>query len=174
MTQTAEKPANPVRKKPEGFNTRVTGDIVGFWDIEEQGGINIIPRAAKLSDSTIEPSKPSMFIICELMEKEEITVYRKDDKNPKEKIAITAKHGDYIGIWAKSGMRDIRNCGGKEIWIEYVGEKDIGKKSPLKVFEISSNNSIVGKLIPIIEDNRTKSKKALTFLHSEDVDAVDF
>lgn len=158
--QTSSTPASetPVKKfqAPKGL-TRITDDVVGFRDIETEGPIFGIPRAAKHSDNKQDKKKPSTFVIFELIELQgDPTVLTSDGEK------VTPKPGDMVGVWTKGGMLSLRNTCGKKVWISYEGTKDIGKASPMKVYDIQAESG--GTLIPVISDNRKESRDEPTFL----------
>jgi hypothetical protein len=147
----------PVKKAPaipEGL-TKHTGDVLGFHDLESQGPIHGIPRGAKISDSKIDPKKPSSFVIFELLSPCEYTEGTGDEAETKQ-----AQKGDMVGVWTKGGMRPLRNLCGREVFMFHTGEKKLkgrpAAQDPMKTYDFH-----VGKgkpmLIPIIEDTREKS-----------------
>lgn len=139
---------------PEGLR-RHTGDVLGFHDLEEQGPIHGIPRGAKISDSKLNATKPSSFVIFELLSPTKY--YEGSGEESEEKMA---QKGDMIGVWTKGGMRPLRNLANNEVFMFYTGEKKLkgrpSAQSPMKTYDFH-----VGKakpaLIPIIEDTREKS-----------------
>ena len=165
------KPAIPKATPPAGYASK-SEDVVGFADLEVYGPIHGIPRAAKLSDSKIEKDKTSMFVVFELIDP--CKVNAKDGEND---VVIDAKKGEMIGVWTKPGMKGIRNLAGCKVWLAFTGEKDIGKPSPMKVYDIRSPDS-GGQMIPIIEDNRERSRNVKTFLDAkltkEELDKLPF
>lgn len=158
-----EAPKSETKKAsaPAGYNNK-SEDVVGFCDIESQGPIHGIPRAAKLSDSKIEKNKSSMFVIFELIDSVSVTVNEGKDNAQ----TLVAKPGEMVGVWTKPGMKGIRSLCGCKVWMNYAGQKDIGKPSPMKVYDIMSPDK-GGSLIPIIEDNRETSREAKTFLDAK-------
>jgi hypothetical protein len=147
-------PVKPQVVIPEGLSKH-TGDVLGFHDLEEQGPIHGIPRGAKISDSKLDPKKPSSFVIFELLSDCQYTEGTGDEAEEK-----TAKKGDMVGVWTKGGMRPLRNLANREVFMYYTGEKRLkgrpAAQSPMKTYDFH-----VGKgkpmLIPIIEDTREKS-----------------
>ena len=139
---------------PEGLR-RFTGDVLGFHDPETQGPIYGIPRGAKISDSKIDPKKPSSFVIFELIEPCEYTEGTGD-----EAVTLTAQKGEMVGVWTKGGMRALRNMCGLPVFMVHTGEKKLkgrpAAQDPMKTYDFH-----VGKgkpaPIPIIEDTREKS-----------------
>jgi hypothetical protein len=161
--QTAPATTEPVKTKkgapPVGYAQK-TDDVVGFADLEKYGPLHGIPRGAKLSDGGIDPEKPSSFIIFELLEDCEVNA-----KDGETDIVVPAKKGEMVGLWTKPGMKGLRSLCGCKVWIAYKGQKNIGKPSPMKVYDIRSPDK-GGATIPIIEDNRDKSRAEKTFLDS--------
>ncbi len=155
-TPAAQSPSTPKRATREGLK-RFTGDVVGFHDCETQGELYGIPRAAKASDSQLDSAKPSLFVIFELLE--DCKVYEGSGNEQTEK---TAKAGEMVGLWVKSGMRAIKSMGGRKVLVQHVGEKKLKNKpaafNALKLFDFDLDPSETGSLIPIIEDNRKDSR----------------
>ncbi len=151
---TGAKPSKPSYSVPEGYQKH-TGDVLGFHDFEEQGPIHGIPRGAKISDSKIEPRKPSSFVIFELLSPTKYTEGTGDDAEEKE-----AKKGDMVGVWTKGGMRPLRNLCDREVFMVHTGEKKLkgrpAAQDPMKTYDIHVKPG-KPKLIPIIEDTREKS-----------------
>lgn len=133
--------------RPDGFES-LSDDIEGFWD-PEQGPIFVKPLFAKLSDSKIDAEKTSTLIFCELSKASPLL---DRDKEP-----IMGSPGDLIGIWAKPGMRAIRNCCGVVTYLALTGEVDTGKINAMKTFEVATKNKEKGTRILIEEDNRRDS-----------------
>jgi hypothetical protein len=136
---------------PEGFEKR-SDDLVGFWDYELTP-IRCIPRAAKLMDNHVEKDKPSILLIVELTAPCGAVPGKKEDE---EGEPFVAPEGSLVGIWYKPGMRKIRDLGGVEVFMKFDGEKDTGKPSPMKVFEVQSAK--LGTRIPVTDDIRDKSR----------------
>lgn len=154
----ATKQATPAPQKletREGLRKN-SGDVVGFKDVETQGPIFGTPRAAKASDSKLDTSKPSVFVIFELLEDTKVTEGSGDEGKE-----VTARKGDMVGVWVKGGMRALRNMGGLKVLMQYTGEKKLkdrpAAQSPMKVFQFDTDKT-VGTPIPIIEDNRKDSR----------------
>lgn len=166
MAKEATKPAIPstpkaLVKPPEGLR-RFTGDVVGFHDLEEQGPIYGIPRGAKLSDSDLDKTKPSVFVIFELLQECEATEGSGDDA-----VTSVAKKGDMVGVWLKGGMRAIRSLCGLSVFMQHTGEKKLKGKpaaySAMKTYDFHVSEG-KGNLIHIIEDNRKESAHVATIL----------
>lgn len=158
MAQSQKSPSTPTAPKlvtREGL-TKHSGDVVGFHDLEEQGHIYGIPRAAKASDSQLDSKKPSMFVIFELLEDCKVTTGSGDDAEE-----LPAKKGEMVGVWLKGGMRQIRNLGGLPVLVQYTGEKKLkGKPAAYNAmktyqFDVGKGN---GSPILVIEDNRKDSR----------------
>jgi len=154
----AEAAPTPIKLETREGLRKDSGDVVGFRDPETQGPIFGIPRAAKASDSKLEPKKPSVFVIFELLEDCKVTEGSAEDAQE-----IEAKAGDMVGVWVKGGMRNLRNMGGLKVLMQYNGTKKLkdrpAAQSPMKVYQFDNNRSAKnpGVIIPIIEDNRKES-----------------
>jgi hypothetical protein len=148
----------PKRETREGLKKN-SGDVVGFRDVEKQGPIYGIPRAMKANDSKLEPAKPSIFVIFELLEDCKVTEGSAEDAQE-----IPASKGDMVGVWVKGGMRNLRNMGGLKVLMQYVGTKKLkdrpAAQSPMKVFEFDTDK-LAGTPIPLIEDNRKDSRNVV-------------
>jgi len=147
-------PVKPSYSIPEGLR-RFTGDVLGFHDLEEQGPIFGIPRGAKISDSKLDPSKPSSFVIFELIEP---TTYTEGTGD--EAVTLTAQKGEMVGVWTKGGMRGLRNLCDLPVFMAHSGEKKLkgrpAAQSAMKTFDFHVGKGPT-KAIPIIEDTREKS-----------------
>jgi hypothetical protein len=155
MVKTATSTPVPKRETREGLKKN-SGDVVGFRDPEKQGVLYGIPRAMKANDSKLEPRKPSIFVIFELLEDCKVT-----EGSAEDATEIVAKKGDMVGLWVKGGMRNLRNMGGLKVLVQYVGEKKLkdrpSAQSPMKVYDFDTDKP-TGTLIPLIEDNRKESR----------------
>ncbi len=155
-------PVKPTVIIPEGLR-RHTGDVLGFHDLEEQGPIHGIPRGAKLSDSKLDATMPSSFVIFELLSPTTYTEGTGDEAEEKQ-----AQKGDMIGVWTKGGMRALRNLCDREVFMFHTGEKKL-KGRPAAQSAMKTYDFHVGKgkpkLIPIIEDTREKSTEAKSMFH---------
>lgn len=155
MAKTPPTPAPKKLETREGLRKN-SGDVVGFRDPEKQGPIFGIPRGAKASDSKLDTSKPSVFVIFELLEDCKVTEGSADDAQE-----IQAKKGDMVGVWIKGGMRSLRNMGGLKVLMQYTGTKKLkdrpAAQDPMKTYQFDTDRP-VGKPIPIIEDNRKDSR----------------
>lgn len=146
-TKTAPRPTTPSR--PAGFES-ISDDIDGFWD-PETGPIVVRPLYAKLSDSKLDSLKTSTLIFCDLVEPCKLV--------DRDKDVIPGNTGDLVGIWAKPGMRAIRDCCNVVTYLALTGEVDTGKKNPMKTFDVATKGKQKGTRIPIEEDNRRDSNQ---------------
>lgn len=162
----AKNQAAPAPKKlvtREGLSKHA-GDVVGFHDLEEQGHIYGIPRAAKASDSQLDETKPSVFVIFELLEDCDAIEGSGDDAT-----MVKAKAGDMVGVWVKGGMRNLRNMCGLKVLMQYTGEKKLkGKPAAYNAmktyqFDTDAGPNKKGFTIPIIEDNRRHSRDVVNY-----------
>jgi hypothetical protein len=135
---------------------RGDSNLAGFWDAKDGNPITFIPRSAKVFDSKLDELKPSVLIVGELKER-----CRLIDSDGKE---IGGEVGSTIGVWGKAGMRDIIDCKGVVTFMQYEGEKDIGRAKPMKMFGVYSES--VGELL-IPQDRRKNSRRTPHFLESE-------
>jgi len=136
----------PAFSPPEGYQLQ-TSDVVGFWDGDRKYPLHFVPESATLHDSDLDASKVSVLIKGKLVEASQ--VYLGDD-------FINAAPGDMVGVWAKPGMKSIRDLGGEKVWLRQTGEKDVGKPSAMKTFDVFSAKK--GFAIPVVGDYRDKSK----------------
>lgn len=155
MAKKQETPAPKKLETREGLRKN-SGDVVGFRDPETQGPIYGIPRGCKASDSKLDPSKPSIFVIFELLEDCEVIEGSGD-----EETKTQAKKGDMAGVWVKGGMRSLRNMCGLKVLMQYAGTKRLkgrpAAQDPMKVYDFQTDRPI-GTRIPILEDNRKDSR----------------
>lgn len=139
---------------PAGLR-KYTGDVLGFHDLETQGPIHGIPRGAKISDSKLDATKPSSFVIFELLSPTKYT-----EGTGEETTEHDAQKGDMVGVWTKGGMRALRNCCNLEVFMVHTGERKLkgrpAGQDPMKTYDFHVG---AGKpaLIPIIEDTRERS-----------------
>lgn len=140
--------------------TIVTSDVVGFWD-PEICPIHCIPKRANVGDGQLDSSKPSLLIFATLLAS--IPLYKVDSKTS-ERTTVQGKVGDLVGIWAKAGMRDVRNLADVPVLMYATGTVDVGKPNEMLGFEIRCPRASEGKPIQIVEDRREKSKDNPTFL----------
>lgn len=155
MAKAQVTPAPKKLETREGLRKN-SGDVVGFHDPELQGPIFGIPRAAKASDSKLDSTKPSVFVIFELLEACKVTEGSAEDAKE-----IPANAGDMVGVWVKGGMRSLRNMGGLKVLMQYTGVKKLkdrpAAQDPMKTYQFDTDRA-VGVAIPIIEDNRKDSR----------------
>lgn len=162
----ANAPAKPVAPAyiPEGLR-RTTGDVIGFHDLEDHGPIYGIPMGAKLSDSKIDSAKPSCFVIFQIVADSKLGPCKCYEGSGDEKTEIVAQPGDMVGVWTKPGMKPIFQACGRKVFMVFTGEKTLKGRpegqSPMKLYDchISEGPS---KMVPLIEDNREKSRSAKT------------
>ncbi len=158
----AKAPVTPAPKKletREGLRKN-SGDVVGFHDPELQGPIFGIPRVAKASDSKLDSTKPSVFVIFELLEACKVTEGSGDDTKE-----IPANAGDMVGVWVKGGMRSLRMMCGLKVLMQYTGVKKLkdrpAAQDPMKTYQFDTDRT-VGTMIPVIEDNRKESRHVVS------------
>lgn len=155
----AQATATPPKLETREGLRKNSGDVVGFRDPELQGALYGIPRAAKASDSKLDSSKPSIFVIFELLEDCKVTEGSAEDAKE-----VPAHKGDMVGVWVKGGMRSLRNMGGLKVLMQYTGEKRLkdrpAAQSPMKVYQFDTDRTM-GTVIPIIEDNRKDSRNVV-------------
>lgn len=167
-TNTPSATQSPKLVTREGLR-KFTGDVVGFHDCETQGHIYGVPRAAKLSDSALDASKPSCFVIFELLEPCDAT-----EGSGTEFTNVQAKTGEMVGVWMKGGMRAIKQLCGVPVLMQFTGEKKLKGKpaafNAMKTFQFDVGKGI-GTLIPVIEDNRKDSRNVPTFLDAKKPEA---
>lgn len=157
------QPSNPSAKTlatREGLK-RFTGDVVGFRNCEEQGELYGIPRASKVIDSKIQPDKPSVFVIFELLENCKVTEGSGDDSKE-----IQAHTGDMVGVWVSGGMRPLKKLCGVPVLMQYTGEKKLkgrpAAQSPMKMYQFDVGAGTPTE-IPLIEDMRKKSRSVVSY-----------
>ena len=142
---------------PSGFQQQ-SGDLFGFYDANRQEPILFVPLEAKAFDSKIEPTKPSVLIVAKLLDSATVMVGSGD--MAEEAIAPA---GALIGIWAKPGMKALRNLRGAQVWMVWDGQEiDTGKPNKMKIFQIASKGQ--GAPLTITEDMREESVTARTVL----------
>ena len=143
---------------PPAGMTKRGADIDGFWD--GKGAIHFIPSGAKLFDSKLDKSRASILIVGEVVSP--CSANAKDDDGTPEDITLAP--GDTVGVWGKAGMRAISTSAFVKVWMRQIGEKDVGKAKPMKVYDVFSEDG--GSRLPIIEDRRDHSAGSETFLDS--------
>lgn len=154
-TEPAQAPR--VYQAPEGY-TRQTDEVKGFWAYD-LGPLHFVPVRAILTDSQIEPQKTSVLVIGNLVDR--TTLSTKDPDDDESDLQVIGEPGDVVGVWAKPGMRELKELAGERVFIYYKGEKDTGKPNPMKLFEIFAKSK--GDPLPI-EDKRDKSRHAKTWI----------
>lgn len=163
MTKAATSQPSNSSTKPlatrEGLK-RFTGDVVGFRDCVEQGEIYGIPRASKVIDSKIQPDKPSVFVIFELLEDCKVTEGSGEDGKE-----VLAKKGEMVGVWVSGGMRPLKKLCGVPVLMQYTGEKKLkgrpAAQSPMKVYQFDVGVGTPTE-IPLIEDMRKESRNVVS------------
>ncbi len=130
---------------PEGYKKRTT-ELVGFWNME-RGALHFIPKTARVFDSDIEPSKPSILLIGDSVGINPIT-----DKDGKD---LASADGQPIGVWYKPGMSSVKDLANVKVFMYITGELDTGKPNPMKTFDVLSKQD--GQTLFITEDFRKKS-----------------
>lgn len=158
QTQTSQKA--PKFSVPEGYSKNsVSGDIVAFWD-DEVAGIEAVFKAYKLFDNDQNTEQVSTLFICELLSPLQ-GAYKKEKGKDKPKVPVQTKKGDLVGVWGSAGMRDLVNMGGVPLFMYQDGEKDTGKKSPMKLYHIHpKEDDAKGSRLQCLEDGRKESINA--------------
>jgi hypothetical protein len=156
-TEPTAQAAPPAYHAPEGY-TRQTDEVKGFWDYA-LGPLHFVPVRAILTDSQIEPQKTSVLIIGNLVDRATLSVKDPDDDD--SDLQVIGEPGDVVGVWAKPGMRELKELAGEKVFLYYKGEKDTGKPNPMKLFEIFAKSK--GDPLPV-EDKRDKSRHAKTWM----------
>jgi hypothetical protein len=140
-----------------------TTDVVGFYSDEVQPDIHFTPVEAVLMDSEkFDKKRPNVLVFARLNKPCKLIAGKGDEKH-----VVQGNVGDRIGIWAKPGMRAMRNLCGTEVFMHPAGLKDVGKGEPMKVYKLFKKAP--GKLIPVVEDRRDKSRHTPTFLDIADI-----
>lgn len=147
---------SPGYERPEGY-TNQGDDIVGVWDYTDGHPIHFCPLHVKLSDSKLDARKTSALIFGRLVEA--CQVHTRDADG--ESIPVMAEPGDMVGVWYKAGMRRIANLGKAKVWMRATGTKDVGKPSPMVVFEILADRK--GSRLRVEEDYREESTDETVF-----------
>lgn len=159
MAKNQTAPAPKQLETREGLRKN-SGDVIGFRDPEKQGPLYGIPRAMKASDSKLDSTKPSIFVIFELLEDCKVT-----EGSAEEASEVQARKGDMVGLWVKGGMRPLRNMGGLKVLVQYAGTKRLkgrpAAQDPMKVYQFDTDRTI-GDRIPLIEDNRRDSRHVVS------------
>jgi len=150
---------NNQAKAPQGYAAQST-DVVGFWNPELAPAIHFKPQGFKVFDSKIDPSKPSVLIVGTLVDAATLEGAG-DDKGE----VVQARPGDSVGVWGKAGMAALRNLAGVAVWMVPNGEKDIGRASPMKLYDIRSPGR--GSRLALLDDTRARSKGVRCFLEDK-------
>lgn len=162
MAKTTNKPSDttPAKKHavPAGYSKdAISGDIIAFWD-DTVAGICCIPQGYKLFDNDQDKEKVSTLFVVKLTAPLE-GAYKKEKGEDKPKLPVQTKAGDVVGIWGSAGMRDLVNMGGMDIFIYQEGEKNTGKKSPMKLYHVHPKDpNADGFRLKCMEDGRKESK----------------
>src|ERR1700748_696512 len=114
----------PPKYVPEGLR-KTTGDVVGFHDMEDHGPIYGIPMGAKLSDSQIDATKPSCFVIFQILEDKKLGPCKVYEGSGEDAVEFEAKPGDMVGVWTKPGMKPIFQACGRKVFMVFAGEKKL-------------------------------------------------
>jgi hypothetical protein len=151
--EASTEPKAPPQKysAPEGYETR-TSDIAGFWD-PDLGPIHFIPQYAKAFDSHLEKAKPTIIIVGHAVGPNRIVTAEDED--------IECKSGDVIGVWYKPGMAQLKDLCGAKVFMQYTGDKDVGKVNPMKEFQIDIPRGTRGGVLYLQDDYR-KTSRAVT------------
>lgn len=142
---------------PAGYKKAAT-DAVGFYDGDLNEPIHFVPLHVNLSDSKIDPSKPSALIMGRLVEpcKAVRTANAPEGTKPSEAPLIETKKDDVVGVWFSAGMRDLARLSGVPVYMVPNGTKPIkGKPSPMKVYDC--HHPKPGNAMPVGEDRRRDS-----------------
>lgn len=138
---------------PKGYKNQST-DVVGYWDPEQASAIHFIPFGAKMFDSNLDKRKPSILILARLVDDTKLAMKNEGD----ESEPVQGTVGQIVGIWYKPGMRSVLSHGGHKVWMTEAGEKDIGKPSPMKLYDVLSPDEPKPNSLPLLEDTRDKSR----------------
>lgn len=139
---------SPSRREPQGY-TEESGDIAGFWDPDDGSAIHGIPRSVRLSDSSVDATKPSALCFFELIDPLVVLT-------PKEKTPIQCAKGEMVGVWLKPGMKALEHLGGVPVYMYQTGEVDTGKPNKMKAFKIMKKQR--GGALVVEADYRSRSK----------------
>jgi len=150
--------SNPIKPiaPPQGYATQST-DVVGFWNAELSPSIHFKPVGFKLFDSKLDPMKPSVLIVGTLVDAATLEGAG-DDKGE----VVQGKPGDSVGVWGKAGMAAVKNLCGVPVWMTPNGEKDIGRASPMKLYDVRAPGR--GTRLPCLDDSRKRSAGVPSFL----------
>jgi hypothetical protein len=140
---------------PEGYKKKTT-DLVGFWNMEK-GAVHFTPKFARVFDSDIDPTKPSILLIGDAVGGNPINI-KTDKKDADGKMVLkegTAKDGDAIGVWYKPGMSPVKDLANVKVYMYVIGELDTGKPNKMVTFDVLSKSD--GQTLFITEDYRKHS-----------------
>lgn len=133
--------------------------------MEDHGPIYGIPMGAKLSDSKLDSTKPICFVIFKILEDKKLGPCKVFEGSGDEQVVFEAQPGDMVGVWTKPGMRPIFSACGRKVFMSFAGEKKLkgrpSSQSPMKMYDCHISEGPT-KLVPLIEDNREKSKGVKT------------
>lgn len=132
---------------PSGYKRRAS-EVTGFWTPGTKP-VHFIPREVHASDSSIDNRKVSLLILGESVGNNDVMTNAEDGEQ------VTAQQGDLIGVWYKPGMRTIKDLAGVPVFMFMSGEKDTGKPSKMKVFEVLSPK--MGRPLMVTGDYRKDS-----------------
>jgi len=155
---TETKKAAP--KGPQRFNAPAgyaeqTGDITGFWDDSLSPTIHFIPVEVRAFDSQLDKNKPSMLVIGKLVD----AIPLSSGKTGK---TVEGKPGELVGVWAKPGMRNLKNLAGVRVFMYDSGETlATGKVNPMRVYKVLSKDK--GAELLVTDDKRKQSRGAKLF-----------
>lgn len=155
----ARKPKRDLPASAKGYKEQ-GDDLVGFYAPDVEGAtelLHFIPLEARLTDSKLDSTKPSILVIASLVD--ETILVTKDEGGA---ALIVGKPGERFGVWAKPGMRALRKLAGQRVIMYPEGERDTGKGNPMKLYKILAAE--VGEPLPITDDLRKESKHVATFL----------
>jgi len=137
---------------PEGFEEQ-TSDLAGTWAPEDGDSAELIPLYASVSDSSVEPTKPSVLITCKACKP--VKPCKNRDGEP-----VTVAPNDLVGIWYKAGMKAIIELANSRILIGRDGELDTGKPSAMVVFRVYASRTAPRAPLELRNDWRKQSRNA--------------
>lgn len=153
---------------PEGFE-QASGDLQGYWESASPESRNseakfgsdpvlFTPLWVTLSDSELDKKKTSTLLHARLLAPCTLRSANKEEGYAKFPA------GTLFGIWTKPGMKPLATLGGAQVWMrngveirkgEITYFKDIGKPSPMVVFDIRNKGG--GEKLKVREDRRDQS-----------------
>ncbi len=148
---------------PAGY-VQQSGDLEAYWDSDSPetrnspareglGAVHFTPLYVSLMDSKIESRNTSTLLFCRL---ESPCVLRVAGDTETDEAYEEFPQGTLFGIWTKPGMAKLRNLAGVRVWMRNNGFKEIGKPSPMCLFDIRSETES-GNHLRIMDDRRDKS-----------------